>query len=96
MEQARRGREANAVIKATIEVENGKLLLLGLSRFNCERLLAGKPIPIDCKELGLPPLEIVLFGGEDEAAMAAELQRNGMQFPSDPDKMHIDPRIFEA
>jgi hypothetical protein len=68
---------------------------LGLSRLNCERLLAGQPILIDAKTaLNLPwPIEIALFAGEDEKALITELKKAGFELPSDPARIHIDPKL---
>lgn len=53
------------------------ILLLGLSRVNCVRLLQGQPIRIEAAELtemGLPDgMEVIVMGGETEAAMSEEL-----------------------
>jgi hypothetical protein len=56
---------------------------LGLSRANCERLLAGQPIRIRTDEI-VPELdaEIIIFAGETEAAMAAEFKRHGLIGPN--------------
>ena len=53
------------------------LLGLGLSRGNCAKLLDGQPIVIECGELGLAPLTILLMGGETEESMAVELLQGG-------------------
>lgn len=52
------------------------LLLLGLSRENCRRLLDGQPIKVraDHVDPRLPTLTVVLVGGETEDAIAAELR----------------------
>lgn len=52
------------------------LLILGLTRRNCERLLAGDPIMVDTGELGdpLPVLQVLIMGGETEDAMAAQIR----------------------
>lgn len=46
--------------------DGNPLLLLGLSRANCDRLVAGQPIKIDMAKLGLPPGIVLLIGGETE------------------------------
>lgn len=82
------------MIKFTAEGEKGKILGIGLSRLNCERLLEGKPITLDTQSLGLPfKLNIIIIGGETEFAITAELERNGMDLPEDPDNIHIDPKL---
>jgi len=61
------------MIKA-LGMHNGKpLLVLGLSRLNTERLLAGQPIPIDTAEVGIPGFSILLVAGETEDVIVAEL-----------------------
>lgn len=71
-----------------------KVLGIGLSRLNCERLLAGQPIPIDLAEMGVSHLwDIVIMGGETELTIKAELEAAGMEMPP-PDKIHIDPRLL--
>jgi hypothetical protein len=67
---------AAAVIKATGGSKDGTpMLILGLSRTNTDRLLAGQPIHVraDQTDPRLPALHIVLMGGETEQAIAAEL-----------------------
>lgn len=59
------------MIKARAEGRNGReVVLLGLSRVNCERLLAGRPLWVDGRELGIDN-DVVIYGGEDEAELAA-------------------------
>lgn len=61
------------------------LIGLGLSRRNTERLLAGEPIRVKVdaplpEGLALPlAIDIVLCGGETEATIAADIQR---EFPA--------------
>ena len=54
------------------------LIGFGLSRMNCERLLADQPIHIDLAELGIAGYEVMIFGGETEEAMAAQLRKAGL------------------
>lgn len=57
------------MIRATLHTTDGRTLL-GLSRINCERLLAGdpiKPLPIG------PNVELLVVGGETEDAIKKEL-----------------------
>jgi hypothetical protein len=64
------------MIKATGGSRDGTpLLILGLSRANTEKLLAGQPIRVrtDHVDPRLPAMNIVLMGGETEADIAAEL-----------------------
>jgi hypothetical protein len=60
-----------------IRAKSGNVIVLGLSRVNCERLMAGMPISLDATELGFNG-RIVIFFGETEQAMAAELTKQGL------------------
>jgi len=67
------------MIKATGTNSDGEpVLIIGLSRGNCEKLLAGQPIPFKTGELGLPQLEILIMAGETETAMYRELRDMGI------------------
>ena len=64
---------------------NGRPMIgLGLSKGNCKKLLEGKPIFIDLKvmmmDMNPPPdlneATIFIFGGKDEASMAADLKKH--------------------
>jgi len=72
----------------------GKLLLIGLSRGNVERLLGGQPIRIRREVHGkaVPEdWEIVLFFGETEQAMADDLRAVGaIQLDTE---IFIDPKL---
>jgi hypothetical protein len=73
------------VIKASGRTTGGKpLLLLGLSVENAARLLAGQPIGFDTAALGLPPMQVVIVGGQTEDAIAAELAAHGLIPPQAP------------
>lgn len=65
------------MIKFTGTQDGKPLLGLGLSRGNCDKLLAGQPIVIHCEQIGLAPLTIFLMGGETEESMAGELLSTG-------------------
>lgn len=53
------------------------LLLLGLSKGNCEELLKGRPIAFNTREEGMPfELVVVITGGETEDAITAELAKH--------------------
>jgi hypothetical protein len=73
------------MIKFLAERDGRPMIGLGLSRGNCEKLLAGKPIFIDLKVMlmnvaELPDLNeatILIFGGETEESMQAELKQAG-------------------
>lgn len=82
------------MIKFTATTQKGHLVGLGLSRLNCELLLAGQPIVVDARKLGLPfALDILICGGETEFAIQEELERQGFDLPTDPNNIHIDPKL---
>lgn len=56
----------------------GENLVLGLSRENIKRLLAGQPIRFNLSELALPAGQVVIFFGETEAAMLKDLEAHGL------------------
>lgn len=60
-----------------IKARGDGVVIFGLSRGNCERLLQAKPIRIDGSEVGLPGLTIIIMGGETEQSMEADLRRMG-------------------
>lgn len=63
-----------------IRARAGTLVLLGLSRGNVERMMAGDPIRVhgDDPAIGLPGVTIVLMYGETEDAITAELRAAGV------------------
>lgn len=54
------------------------MILIGLSRGNCEKLLAEEPIQFNLESMGLPPMDILIMGGETEEAMYKELKGYGL------------------
>ena len=50
-----------------------KLVLLGLSHINLDRLKADQPIKFAGEEVGIDDVEFVIFSGETEQSMAREL-----------------------
>ena len=55
------------------------VIVLGVSRGNVERLMAGKPIHVTGESVGVPEIaSILIFFGETEAAMEAELRDAGV------------------
>ncbi len=58
------------------------ILGIGLSRENCRRLLEGHPIRFAAAEmipgLALTPVEVVIVGGEDEAAIVREITESAL------------------
>jgi hypothetical protein len=82
------------MIVARGEMATGLFLILGLSRNNVERLMAGRPIVMkNSTHKGIPEgWEISIFFGEDEQAMAQLLKKAGLMIPGET-KTHIDPRL---
>jgi hypothetical protein len=54
---------------AATNTRGRKIIVLGLSEKNIEKLREGKPIHIHADEMGFPG-EIMIFTGKDEASMA--------------------------
>lgn len=62
------------MIRATADmVDGGKLVLLGLSKRNLELLAKERPIMIAGSTMDIP-FDIIVFAGEDEAAMIDQLK----------------------
>jgi len=61
--------------------DGGELIGIGLSRKNCERLLAGKPIHFKLEDMAGSGLtlkgEVLIVGGETEQSITDELHRAG-------------------
>lgn len=75
---------------------NTPLLGIGLSRANCEALLAGRPIRFSTLGMeGLPTVEILIMAGETETTMARELVEMGAISQADirEDKSLADPYV---
>ena len=64
-----------------VATDGGELIGLGLSRKNCEKLLAGQPIHIKLSDMADSGLamkgEILLIGGETEQSITDELHSMG-------------------
>lgn len=71
------------MIKARATTDNGPTLIIGLSKANITKLHEGFPIRTSLAELGLPG-ELVIFTGDTEASMEAELRSAGMLAPEPP------------
>jgi len=69
-----------------------KVVVLGLSRVNVERLQAGQPIIVRGDEIGLDEADIVLFAGETEASMAREME----ELVGPATRVKMDPRTTDA
>lgn len=67
-----------------------RLIVLGLSHMNINKLLDGKPIDIDGTEVGLPAgTRIIIFAGETEQSMARELE----SLVGPQTEVRIDPKL---
>lgn len=63
------------MIQTVLDTKSGRpLLLLGLSRDNCRRVLAGEPATVNGARLGLA-VDVLIVGGETDTAIYAALQR---------------------
>lgn len=62
------------MIKARASFGGDPVLIIGLSRLNVERLLDGMPIRFNASELGLPPLTVLILGGETEDSITEEFR----------------------
>jgi ABC-type Fe3+-citrate transport system substrate-binding protein len=71
------------MIKAAATFGKKKVLILGLSRENTERLHNGEPIKVDLEALGLVGPDVILFAGETEEEMKAELENQFGKLPTD-------------
>lgn len=73
------------MIKATgQDGEGNPLLILGVTRENVTRMIAGKPIRVTAAEMvtmGLAPVELIIHYGPTEKAIMQELRRLGPDAP---------------
>lgn len=70
------------MIKLSAHLQNGRrLILIGLSRGNTDRLHDGKPIHMEGEQFGLCGWTIGIFAGETEQDMLDALKREGVQVP---------------
>lgn len=58
-----------------------KLLVIGLTRDNAERLLKGQPIRVDGAKVGIPGVQVLILGGETEEGIALDLAGIGAVGP---------------
>lgn len=63
------------MIKGAGSIDGEPLLMIGLSRANTARLLAGLPITFRTEPLGLPAMTVLLIGGEDEDTMREKIAK---------------------
>lgn len=52
-----------------IKAKDKDTIIFGLSDENLRRLKEGEPISFNLSELGLPPMNVVIFNGKDEQTM---------------------------
>ena len=78
------------MLKALIDGDR-KMLVLGLSKLNIERLKAGKPIVVDdlIDKVGM---EIFIFAGDTEQSMAHDLE----EFIGPDTRVKVDPRLTDG
>lgn len=69
-----------------------KLVVLGLSSTNRNRLQEGKPIIFLGEEVEIPGVEFIIFAGETEQSMARDLA----ELIGPNTKTEIDPRVSDA
>lgn len=68
-------------------------VFIGLSDGNFERMRGGQPIRLDidqCAQLGLGQRELVIYWGEDEIAMTAELEQHGLIAEGATDRLRAE------
>lgn len=69
-----------------------KLVVLGLSHLNLERLQQGQPIHFPGEDVTIPGVEFMIFSGATEATMAREME----ELIGPQTKTKIDPRTTDA
>ena len=67
------------MIRASGTAGDGRpVLIIGLSRRNCERLLEGDPIPFDAAPWGVDA-HVVIVAGETEEAITNDFRAHGVR-----------------
>lgn len=67
------------MIRFRADTNKGTVIGLGLSKLNVERIQNGKPILVPLSSLGIETEDkILLFYGEDERSMSAEMRKVGL------------------
>lgn len=61
-----------------LKARGGNVVLIGLSRMNVNKLIAGQPILFDGSEVDVPGIQIAIYFGETEEAMIDELGKRGL------------------
>lgn len=74
------------MIKALLHSSDGqrKLLVLGFSGMNAEKLFEGLPILADLSEAGIEGLELLVMHGKTERSIMDEIEKKlGIKLPSE-------------
>lgn len=66
------------------------MVLLGLSRGNVDRLLAGDPVLFDGSDIGLPGIKISIIFGETERAIVDVLDQAGVLPPGIRERLYAE------
>jgi hypothetical protein len=66
--------------------DGGQLVLLGITPARLRDLKDGQPIYVECDDLGLPRVRIVLVFGQTERAIIAEMRAAGAELPDSVDQ----------
>lgn len=61
------------MLKVLVHDANGRVVILGLTPSNIRELQAGNPIKVDCRQLGIRGITVVVMAGETRDAMVDEL-----------------------
>lgn len=83
------------MIKFAADLDGGgRLLGIGLTRANCERLVKGQPIALNTrKEFNTPwRADILIMGGETEEALGNTIR----PFMDRETIVHVDPRLVHS
>lgn len=62
--------------------DGGQLVVLGITPANLRQLKDGKPIYVECDDMGLARVRIVLVFGQTERAIIAEMRAAGAELPA--------------
>jgi hypothetical protein len=78
------------MVKAIIKHDAGTDLILGVTRGNVDRMVAGKPIRVDLREMEVTADgNILIFFGETEQDLKDQLA----EFIGPETKVTVDPRL---
>lgn len=69
------------MIKCMAETNKGKVLILGITPENVERLYKDKPIIIDGAGLAIPGLTVILLCKKTEEEIVVYLRSQGVKLP---------------